>query len=74
MILRQNILEFYQVRSAMDPTLFKYFLQWILLCPTFVCDGTYPNPSQNDAKSKTNSWYVLARFNMICLKTLGFEC
>ena len=51
MILRQNIPEFYQVRFAMDPTLSKYFLRWILLCPTLVCDGTYPNPSQNDAKS-----------------------
>ena len=50
MILRQNIPEFYQVRFAMDPTLSKYFLRWILLCPTLVCDGTYPNPSQNDAK------------------------
>ena len=40
MILRQNIPEFYQVRFAMDPTLSKYFLRWILLCPTLVCDGT----------------------------------
>ena len=42
MILRQNIPEFYQVRFAMDPTLSKYFLRWILLCPTLVCDGTLP--------------------------------
>ena len=51
MILRQNIPEFYQVRFAMDPTLSNISLRWILLCPTLVCDGTYPNPSQNDAKS-----------------------
>ena len=34
MILRQNIPEFYQVGFAMDPTLSKHFLRWILLCPT----------------------------------------
>ena len=51
MILRQNIPVFYQVRFAMDPTLSNISLRWILLCPTLVCDGTYPNPSQNDAKS-----------------------
>ena len=48
MILRQNIPEFYQVGFAMDPTLFamdptlsKHFLRWILLCPNTFCDGSY---------------------------------
>ena len=41
MILRQNIPEFYQVRFAMDPTLSKHFLRWILLCPNTFCDGSY---------------------------------
>ena len=69
MILRQNIPEFYQVRFAMDPTLSKYFLRWILLCPTLVCDGTYPNPSQNDAKSNYEGGYEVMR-----LGALEFKC
>ena len=67
MILRQNIPEFYQVRFAMDPTLSKYFLRWILLCPTLVCDGTYPNPFQS-ASGETD-WKPRT-----CLKQFGGFC
>ena len=67
MILRQNIPEFYQVRFAMDPTLSNISLRWILLCPTLVCDGTYPNPSQS-ASGETD-WKPRT-----CLKQFGGFC
>ena len=32
---------FVQRLFAMDPTLSKHFLRWILLCPNTFCDGSY---------------------------------